>query len=666
LREQEEAAARATLAGDAMGAPKSQDGSVEMMRLLRLQRRSAIRARTQAANQLHAVVSTAPEILRGTLRDLTRMGHVFRTAGVRSRRLGVRAGIGGSVMDTAPAVCYEFDVTTTGARRQWFRMTDLAKNPVPSVRDHLVVTYLTLDDRSLAAGRIGLALVLLFDLVRRVPGIATWYSNDGLLPNHMLLWQPTYDHALSLFYVASYRYEVAIGFGLCAVAYLMLLLGWRTRLAQILSLVAVLSLHARVLFLQNGGDVVLSEICLWTSFLPTGRRCSLDALRRARAGGADGAGASVGPSDHRVQSIACLAILLQLAAIYFFNWIQKSGQTWADGSAVHYALQADGQVTRLGVWLRPHLTLEVSRLLTESTKLVEAMAWVLILVPFATSAARLSVIVLLVGLHAGFSLCLNLGIFTPAMIACLPNLIPAAFWRRIEGTRFAGALAGAARALVARPWSPVAMAGGALRDFLGLPRQACALVAEGATTPARRAGLLAREGLVLALILVAATELGFENPAMPAPLRVTQQPAWLTVVVNGLQLFQGWRMFTPDPPPGDRTVVVDAVTADGRHVDPINEVARGVRAGRFSEATIPEGLGYDVFFGTYVDRIADFPLYQGALSEWILRYPERTGRAGDTVKTFTVSLVENDSPPPGSVVPTNPRATVFVKVPPDR
>jgi transposase len=66
-----EAAARATLAGHALGLPKSQDGSVEVIRLLRLQRRSAIHARTQAANQLHAVVSTAPESLRSTLRDLT-------------------------------------------------------------------------------------------------------------------------------------------------------------------------------------------------------------------------------------------------------------------------------------------------------------------------------------------------------------------------------------------------------------------------------------------------------------------------------------------------------------------------------------------------------------------------------------------------------------------
>lgn len=66
-----EAAARATLSGDALGLPKSQDGLVEVMRLLRLERRSAIRARTQAGNQLHAVVTTAPEPLRSAVRDLS-------------------------------------------------------------------------------------------------------------------------------------------------------------------------------------------------------------------------------------------------------------------------------------------------------------------------------------------------------------------------------------------------------------------------------------------------------------------------------------------------------------------------------------------------------------------------------------------------------------------
>jgi transposase len=44
-----EAAARAVLAGEASGVPKSADGRVEMIRALQAARRSAIKARTQAA-----------------------------------------------------------------------------------------------------------------------------------------------------------------------------------------------------------------------------------------------------------------------------------------------------------------------------------------------------------------------------------------------------------------------------------------------------------------------------------------------------------------------------------------------------------------------------------------------------------------------------------------
>jgi transposase len=63
-----EAAARSALAGQGAGLLKSQDGTVEAIRLLRLARRSAIKARTQAANQLLAIVDTAPEELRRALR----------------------------------------------------------------------------------------------------------------------------------------------------------------------------------------------------------------------------------------------------------------------------------------------------------------------------------------------------------------------------------------------------------------------------------------------------------------------------------------------------------------------------------------------------------------------------------------------------------------------
>jgi transposase len=66
-----EAAARALQANTATGEPKSADGPAEMVRTLHVARRSAFKARTQAANQLRALLLTASEELRAQLRGLS-------------------------------------------------------------------------------------------------------------------------------------------------------------------------------------------------------------------------------------------------------------------------------------------------------------------------------------------------------------------------------------------------------------------------------------------------------------------------------------------------------------------------------------------------------------------------------------------------------------------
>ncbi len=80
-----ESAARAALAGQALGTPKSQDGPIEAMRLVRVERRSAIKARTQAANQLHGILASAPESLRRrfrgrTVKTIVKTASTFRIA----------------------------------------------------------------------------------------------------------------------------------------------------------------------------------------------------------------------------------------------------------------------------------------------------------------------------------------------------------------------------------------------------------------------------------------------------------------------------------------------------------------------------------------------------------------------------------------------------------
>ena len=77
------AAARAAQSGDATGAAKTRNGSVEAMRVLRVARCSARKARNQALNQMRSLVSTAPEPVRDELRDLTGIQLVKRAAALR-------------------------------------------------------------------------------------------------------------------------------------------------------------------------------------------------------------------------------------------------------------------------------------------------------------------------------------------------------------------------------------------------------------------------------------------------------------------------------------------------------------------------------------------------------------------------------------------------------
>jgi transposase len=78
-----QAAARATLAGVAVTAPKTRDGQVEMIRVLRVARRGALKARVAAAEQLYGVLYSAPEELRQPLLGLKTKALVAACAALR-------------------------------------------------------------------------------------------------------------------------------------------------------------------------------------------------------------------------------------------------------------------------------------------------------------------------------------------------------------------------------------------------------------------------------------------------------------------------------------------------------------------------------------------------------------------------------------------------------
>lgn len=78
-----EQAARAVLGRTATAIPKSKNGPVEAIRILRVTRSSAVKARTQAFNALHGIVVGAPSPLRDDLIQLTKRTLVNRCLGLR-------------------------------------------------------------------------------------------------------------------------------------------------------------------------------------------------------------------------------------------------------------------------------------------------------------------------------------------------------------------------------------------------------------------------------------------------------------------------------------------------------------------------------------------------------------------------------------------------------
>jgi hypothetical protein len=573
-------------------------------------------------------------------------------------------------------------------------MTARARPPGSRFRRFLVETYATLDERSLGLGRIVLALALLADLAKRVPGIPAWYSNEGLLPNHTLLWSPPYDYTFSLFFMASHWFEAALGFALCALAYFFLLVGYKTKLAQFASFVAVICLHGRVMFLQIGGDVALSELSFWTLFLPLGRRFSVDALLERLCFLERGEAMPERP--RRVAAFACFALLLQLAGVYVLNALQKSGPMWLDGTLLHYVLQIDPIVTRLGYELRGVLTPGLSALLTHAARYGEAFVPLALLVPFGVKYARTLALATIIGLHVGFALLMNVGLFSLAMIAYTPNFLPTGFWVFLEKRRSrkspsaakkdpAEAFAESVRRVASEPSTlmeilPKFPFGNWLTEFASLPygNRLFVRLARAAVKRARRdnerqrqdsAPPSPRNSLWLARLRTATiavalyaciAQAGVENPVVPPSLRMPQ-PAWGHALVHYLQLYQGWRMFAPEAMRGDIALSVDAVTKDGRHVDPFNEFARPGR--RPPVDGVPPRLGYDVYVNSYFGRIAATPQYHRALTEWILRFHERTGRPQDQIVSFSVALLTDESPPPGEHEPRNPRRNVFLTHP---
>lgn len=279
--------------------------------------------------------------------------------------------------------------------------------------------YFVFDRRTLGFSRILLGFLLLMDLVHRRVVWDDMYSTVGVLPNHVNLQRPQAWGAYSIFNAFSTPGELTVLWWFAVLNAICLLVGYRTKVAQIFAVFLVAGMNGRVLFIENGGYVVNNLLAMWTAFLPMGDRFSVDAflasMKRRRERTADDLNdrtdmLAPGMDKPHVSALG-LALVIQLGAIYFFNVVHKTGPNWRNGTAVHYVLYVDRMATPLVALIRDHIPNFAIIFMSKSALVFEAALPCVILAPVARVWARRIVVFMINTLHIAFGTTFVLGPF---------------------------------------------------------------------------------------------------------------------------------------------------------------------------------------------------------------------------------------------------------------
>jgi hypothetical protein len=287
-------------------------------------------------------------------------------------------------------------------------------------------------------------------------------------------------------------------------------------------------------------------------------------------------------------SFGSAGLIVQLACVYLFTALLKTGTTWLDGSAIAISLQND-TVAKLP---QAAIALGFPRLLvflTHAVRAFEAIGPLLLFVPFALGPLRTALVWVFWGFHLGLFALLELGMFPLVCIVAWSALLPGWFWDRV------GVSAGSGRVVRRRQWLALG-----------------------------------------ALVLVIASNVSTLFPSTP-------YPALLGVPLRVSGLYQRWKMFAPNPSKRDGWMIAVGRRADGREEDLQN-------GGPVSWAKPAEISSYypSWRWANYMRAVTHRrPPVRQAFARWLCRR-ENARRAGDArIASVTLHYLMETDPGPG-------------------
>jgi uncharacterized membrane protein YphA (DoxX/SURF4 family) len=267
-----------------------------------------------------------------------------------------------------------------------------------------------LDLRAISLMRIFVGLVVLADLLFRLPDLEAHYTDLGIWPSHLVQtfgWKAGY---WSIHLLGSDKSFILAFFILHLVCALALTIGFKTRLFTILVWILTISLHNRNIYILQAGDDLLRITLFWAIFLPWGAHYSLDALKRRTV--------------QLPTTAANLGYLILIASVYFFTILLKTGNEWrGEGSAVYFALSLEQlRLPATGDFIYQFPAL--MQFITWFVLILEIIIPILILFPSRFGTTRLAAFILICVLHIGISISLYVGLFFIIGIVCSVGLLP--------------------------------------------------------------------------------------------------------------------------------------------------------------------------------------------------------------------------------------------------
>jgi hypothetical protein len=283
-------------------------------------------------------------------------------------------------------------------------------NKINEILRHPFRDFLVLDLRALGLFRISLGLCLIIDFLDRLKDVEVFYSSQGMVYPSLFSGNVFSNNTFSLNFLsgdASFQTTLLI---LGLIFSILFTIGYFTKISTIVLWILIVSVQNLNGLILQGGDDYIRLLMFWAMFLPLGRRLSIDSLHLTF------------PSGNRYFSVANLGLIFQIAFLYFFTAALKDSPIWTtDFTAVYYALSLDAFRTPIGDiilnirWLPP--------ILSFFAIFIEKLVPILILMPVFNQYTRILAFILIVNLHVGIGIGMDVGPFSWVTIAAAVSLI---------------------------------------------------------------------------------------------------------------------------------------------------------------------------------------------------------------------------------------------------